>query len=346
MRKVLSLAALFTVACMALAGCGSGGGGGSNPVTSPGQTPGSTLPVKSIDVAPASPTIQVGQTITLTALGKDQNGAAVATSVDAWSWSVSGSAATISIPTVDTSHCAVTGASVGSATVTVTNKATGVTQSDTVTVVAAGQGGGSNGGGSGSGGSTVYKSDFTKSADSAWSTYKTETSPGSKQMAPTTFLGEFGAGTVNLSLTNLPTHSSVTLTFDLYIIRTMDGNSSYPGLGPDMWSLGVQNGPTLLSTTFSNITPQIAAAVGNFPEGFFQAFPDAYPGGNHPYQTGAVAVNALGFFINQFPDDSIYHLTYTFPSTTSSLQFNFTSAQTQPVTDESWGLNNVVVSVQ
>ncbi len=81
------------------------------------------------------------------------------------------------------------------------------------------------------------------------------------------FLGEFGGPqigmpgdpgynqtrvdqTIFLTRANLPEHTSLTLAFDLYILKSWDGAS--PRYGPDRFILSVSNGPTLLDTTFSN----------------------------------------------------------------------------------------------
>jgi hypothetical protein len=39
------------------------------------------------------------------------------------------------------------------------------------------------------------------------------------------FLGEFGSQAITLTLQDLPDHSLVTITFDLYLIRSWDGNT-------------------------------------------------------------------------------------------------------------------------
>ncbi|MBI1923618.1 leucine-rich repeat domain-containing protein [Candidatus Poribacteria bacterium] len=136
------------------------------------------------------------------------------------------------------------------------------------------------------------------------------------------FLGQFGNGTVRLTLTNLPPHTSVTVSLDLFIIQSWDGNDTT--YGPDIWELNVTDGPTLLHTTFS--------------VGFWQAYPDAYPGGDHPARTGAAENDTLGY-----TGDSVYQLNFTFPHTASSLALNFSAFGLQSLGDESWGLDNVAV---
>ncbi|MHC4905843.1 MAG: hypothetical protein ACYTEN_08500, partial [Planctomycetota bacterium] len=91
-----------------------------------------------------------------------------------------------------------------------------------------------------------YFNDFEGSVGSEWSHTNTDVTPiGSRS-----FLGQLGNDTVSLSLTDLDAHSSITLSLDLFIIRSWDGNDdSYYGgeyMGPDIWSLGVRDGGSLL----------------------------------------------------------------------------------------------------
>jgi hypothetical protein len=161
------------------------------------------------------------------------------------------------------------------------------------------------------------------------------------------FLGEFGGPpigrlgdpgwnktrvdqTISLSLSNLPDHTALRLTFDLYILKSWDGDS--PAYGPDRFILGVADGPMLLDTTFSN-NPKIGT------DGSFQS----YPAAKSPPWTGALSTNTLGY--NRFFYDSIYRLQYTFPHSTNRVTFNFRSSlfEGKGTADESWGLDNVGV---
>jgi uncharacterized repeat protein (TIGR01451 family) len=163
----------------------------------------------------------------------------------------------------------------------------------------------------------------------------------------TKLLGEFGNETVTLTLDNLPPHTRAILSFELYILRSWDGNQvNWPGnitglpsltanaiIGPDQWKL-VADGKNLLQTTFAN------------PSGadFRQAFPGNYPGGSHPAQTGASEVNTLGYrYTTIGPLDSTYRLTYTFDHQDSQLRLDFTGSGLQTLEDESWGLGHVQV---
>ena len=162
------------------------------------------------------------------------------------------------------------------------------------------------------------------------------------------FLGEFGgpaighAGesgwnrtrvdqTVTLSLSHLPSHDHATVSFDLLVLKSWDGNS--PVFGPDRWRLGVRDGALLLDTTFSN-NPKVAM------EGSDQD----YPTSNRPPRTGAISVDTLGY---RFFGDSIYHFAFTFRHTDDRLILDFFSSlfEGKGTDDESWGLANVEVSL-
>jgi hypothetical protein len=131
-------------------------------------------------------------------------------------------------------------------------------------------------------------------------------------------------------LSNLPQHDALQVSFDLYALKSLDGDS--PAYGPDRWSLSVAGGPTLLDTTFSN-NPKITT------DGSYQDYPMAQ---SLP-QTGASAVNTLGY---TFFGDSIYRLGFTFADSSSVVALNFHSSlfEGKGTDDESWGLDNVSVS--
>jgi len=176
----------------------------------------------------------------------------------------------------------------------------------------------------------VYSEDFEGPISSGWSNTSIETTPkGSRG-----FLGRFGNQTVSLLLNGLPTHSNVTVSFDLYVIQSWDGNATdaTAEVGPDIWDLSVVNGPTLLHTTFGNAEVE-------------QAFPGAYPINSYPRRSGATEVNTLGYVWEPDFHDSVYRLTYTFPHSTSSLELKFSALGLQELGDESWGLDNVAVRV-
>lgn len=138
-----------------------------------------------------------------------------------------------------------------------------------------------------------------------------------------------GSSTITLTLNSLPAHGSIRISFDLFVIRSWDGNVSD---SPDIWDLSIAGGPNLLRTTFSN-----TEEVGNR-----QAYPDTFPGGDHPAGTGAVEVDSLGYLEYH---DSVYHLEFTTIHAASSIAYEFSGIDLQYLPDESWGLDNVTVSI-
>jgi hypothetical protein len=187
----------------------------------------------------------------------------------------------------------------------------------------------------------IYQNDFElQGPGPEWSGASlTTTPPGCTRC--TSFLGEFGNQVVILQLASLPPHLSVALDFDLYVIRSWDGNLTQFG-GPDIFRVvdGAEN--LNFQTTFSN----------NYPFGaqFNQAFPGAYPGGFFPSQSGAAEKQTLGYKFNAnpigvVPMDAVYHLSFSFTHSDASLFVFFSAENLSPLTDESWGLDNVVVSV-
>jgi hypothetical protein len=168
---------------------------------------------------------------------------------------------------------------------------------------------------------------FESTVDSGWSNASVSTTPvGGRK-----FLGEFGSQTVSLSLPQLPAHSSITVSFDLFILKSWDGNGVM-GAGPD----------TFTFTAGGRQAPLLHTSFGNYP-GQVQSFPGAYPGPANPERTGAVESDTLGY---SFFGDTVYRLSYTFPHSSSSLTLDFTAALPDGapgIGNESWGLDNVVV---
>ena len=144
------------------------------------------------------------------------------------------------------------------------------------------------------------------------------------------FLGRFSNETVSLSLDSLPAHSEVLLSFDLYIINSWDGNDTT--YGPDAWSLQVAGGDQLLYTTFSNTEEH----------GHTQSYPDSYLQGNHPAGTGAVEIDTLGY---SYMGDSVYHFEIAFPHVSDTVSLDFSASGLGDLSEESWGLDNVQISV-
>jgi len=164
----------------------------------------------------------------------------------------------------------------------------------------------------------VYQHDFETPVGDEWCESKQGITPSGRG-----FLGDFGSNTTCLSLASLPLHQKVSVSFDLYIIRSWNGNDD--SLGPDRWMIEADSA-LLMLTTFSNRL------------GIPQAFPGQYPGQDYPRFTGAAEKFTLGY-----GTDSVYRLTFTIAHTQATLDLDFTASGLQEISNESWGLDNIIV---
>jgi hypothetical protein len=202
---------------------------------------------------------------------------------------------------------------------------------------------------------SVYFNDFQGMVGPEWSHTGVASAPNPDYAGTRLFLGEFGNDTVSLSLGALPEHGFVTVAFDLYVINSWDGNDTTSinnqPLGPDRWQLSVFDGPVLLDTTFSNGNPAGQAyAPSPFASGCTPYAPSATPGVYAP-MTGASECYSLGYFFNDpirntnEAMDSVYSLEFTFAHAVDDLRLDFAAFGLQSLADESWGLDNVQVSI-
>ena len=169
----------------------------------------------------------------------------------------------------------------------------------------------------------VYENDFTTTAGTEWSGGAITTAPGGEK-----YLGDFENESAVLSLTGLHAHTEAVVEVDFYALQSWDGNGLLSP-GPDIATFEL-DGATLLTTTFMNTT-----VVGDR-----QAYPDAFPGGDHPAFTGALVHGSLGFF-----QDATYRLTFTVAHSASDLVFEVSGSGLQGAPDEFWGIDNVRVTL-
>jgi hypothetical protein len=173
----------------------------------------------------------------------------------------------------------------------------------------------------------VYSNNFEGTVGPEWSVMNTDVSPTGGHR----FLGRFTNTLARLNLSGLPVHTKLTISFDLYVIGSWNGNSTTNG--PDAWALSLTGGPVILTTTFHGRTGNVSLR---------QAYPGVFPGASFPALTGATELDSLGYS----PDgDSRYHLSYTFPHTSNHVELNFTGGTTEALANESWGLDNVFIGV-
>jgi hypothetical protein len=192
---------------------------------------------------------------------------------------------------------------------------------------------------------TVYAEDFEGPVGEEWSSRNVDITPIGQRR----FLGQFGNGSVTLFLQNLPPHAGAKVSFDLFIIRSWDGNG-LPDLtggvwGPDIWSAAVQPGSPLLSTTFDNEHMPVRRDYHR------QSYPAEYPRGSHAPQMGATETNTLGFLhprqdlVGFTIADSVYRLQFAIAHAGTSLTLDCSAVGLQALADESWGLDNVQVEL-
>jgi hypothetical protein len=173
----------------------------------------------------------------------------------------------------------------------------------------------------------VYTNDFQGTIGAEWSNTSTDTTPAAARR----FLGQFSNQTVSLTLNSLPAHAEVTLEFDLFVIRSWDGSDL--GAGPDVFEVSLAGGSTLLAHHLQ------------YAQRRYTGLSRHLPGGSHPSNTGALETYTLGYLDVGSPSDAVYHLSFTLPHTASSVAFNFAVSGLAPISNESWGLDNVVVSL-
>ncbi len=188
---------------------------------------------------------------------------------------------------------------------------------------------------SGPGGTAIYANDFEGAIDDEWSSTLVDVTPAGARR----FLGQFGSEAVTLSLPAalVPAGTkALALAFDVYVIRTWDGNHTVSGSGPDRWSVSLGNGVALLDTTFSNNHPNSGFAG--------QAYPGPFGTAQNSPMTGADEINTLGYEYGGQLMDSVYNLDFTFTYTGGDVVLTFAGDLTTPGFDESWGLDNVRVT--
>lgn len=157
-----------------------------------------------------------------------------------------------------------------------------------------------------------------------------------------TVLGNYNNSGFQLNLSDLPEHELITITFDLYIHDSWDGNAPFPE-GPDMWQM-VVDGDTFINTTFSN---------EECPAGIFctpQSFPKDYPNNNNNPKAGAYRTDLPGICLwkNKPNGTTWYKISQTVKHSRSILSLACTdksahSSATAGRCDESWSIDNISV---
>lgn len=194
----------------------------------------------------------------------------------------------------------------------------------------------------------VYFNDFEdpNRSNIEWSNPLLDTTP----IGNRNFLGRYGGKIYSenlkqtqLSLNDLPEHETVTVSFKLFVNGSWGG--SLGAFAPDTWKLNVVDGPTLLYTTFGSGYP------GSFlPFRLPQAYPENFDDNNpslylYPGGTGAAEFNTLGYYLTDGWGDAVYNLSFTFEHGGSNLALDFIGGTDEDINNESWGLDDVEISV-
>lgn len=181
-------------------------------------------------------------------------------------------------------------------------------------------------------GAVIYQQDFEHGVDKCWSGAGTNQTTGG--------LAAFGLGNYHLrsesdlpsvfTLTGLPPHTSMTLTFDLAMWDSIDYHDSCATC-LDVFQISV-DGVSLYNGYFGNYWGTPINVYGN-------SF-----GPGTPLTPDFTAYYAPDYGYGTFRD-SARRVSYSFPHTSQSAVFTFQYPSSQGGVDESYGLDNVNVSV-
>jgi PEP-CTERM motif len=164
----------------------------------------------------------------------------------------------------------------------------------------------------------VYSNDFSSGSSAGI------TGANAVQTAPSgeKFVGMLNFGeTATLSLSGLAAHSSVSLSFDVLGLRSLDGTTS-----SDNFELKV-NSATVFRDYFGHNGWGGSAITG-------------------PTTGTLVSHDASAMGYGQFYGGvSIYHYDLTFSDIASAIQFDFIGNTNQPWGDEAFGIDNISVSI-
>lgn len=121
-----------------------------------------------------------------------------------------------------------------------------------------------------------------------------------------------------LSLGNLGSHTSLTISFDLAVIDSWDGIGGNPG--PDTFQASIDGNPFFMGI-FAN-----------------ESGSNSHPGTPIP---GAAGQRAQSFYV-----DSAYSFSFVVPHSASTLQLDWTTLVTgwQGEGDESWAIDNLLIT--
>ncbi|MDN3587274.1 hypothetical protein QWY86_11385 [Pedobacter aquatilis] len=186
----------------------------------------------------------------------------------------------------------------------------------------------------------VYFNDFESNKLDGISNASTETYNNTK------VLGRYNSSGFDLSLSNLPAHKLVEVSFDLYIHDSWDGNKVSGGIdGPDIWKF-IVDGNLYVNATFSN---EDCNNSGFCPP---QSYPSDYPNSYNNPKTGAINPNLPGVcnLSGKIGGTSLYKITKVIEHSKATLLMQCRDQLIQtnavnPMCDESWSIDNIRIKV-
>ncbi len=153
-------------------------------------------------------------------------------------------------------------------------------------------------------------------------------------------LGQYNNGYFALTVNNLSKHDLITISFDLYIHDTWDGDKLTPD-GPDIWEMVIDGNP-YINATFSN--SPCGASEFCSPQSYPFDYPNFY---NNP-KTGAYRTDLPGVcsMKNVIGWTTQYKIVKTFTHTNNTLVLQCLDKLIQtnapdPKCDESWSVDNI-----
>ncbi len=160
-----------------------------------------------------------------------------------------------------------------------------------------------------------------------------DTTPSGQNFLGISDSSSFGLtnGSVTLSVPTAAAHTSATVQFRLYVIRSMDGDETF-SLSADSTDLINPD------ARFSNLGP--SSCTDNTSAGCTGITSFNAPGGTVGPVVAELGIPALNCCA---VGDSYYDLSLTFAHSASSLELVFSYSGLQDLNDESWGLDNVSV---
>lgn len=199
-----------------------------------------------------------------------------------------------------------------------------------------------------------YTEDFEEPVGSEWCVDRRDVTP----IGARNFLGQFGNETACLTLAGLIPHQSITVEFDVFVIRSWNGNVSdyppddpiYARPDPDETDVVLEpldpsgvNGPDHFKF-FMEAIEQLHTSFSNLRD-HPQSFPSWFKNGAFLRFSGAVEDRTLGYLYGDHRSDSVYHLLFTIPHNTPTLNLYWMAEGLQGLENESWGIDNVSITL-